>query len=103
MAYVDITTSEFSTTELLTVDIAAELARLNPSELLIPEGQVTSLDLLDMPVTEVDAKSFKLENSKELLLSHFSVSSLEAYGCHNKFMAIRASGPILEYFYVKQK
>lgn len=103
LAYVDITTSEFSTTELLTVDIAAELARLNPSELLIPEGQVTSLDLLDMPVTEVDAKSFKLENSKELLLSHFSVSSLEAYGCHNKFMAIRASGAILEYLYVNQK
>ena len=40
---------------------------------------------------------FNYENSKKTLLNHFSVSSLEAYGCSNLDLAIISAGAIISY------
>ncbi len=97
IAYVDITTSEFATSQFEHEHLQVELARLNPAELLVVED-------LDMPemdsvstVTRVESEVFNVDWARETLLDHFGVVSLEAFGCDHLPQAIRASGAVLEY------
>ena len=102
LAYVDITTSEFATTQLPLAYLRVELARLAPSEVLSPEGG-DDLDLDKAAVTTLDADAFDLEWSSEVLLTHFGVASLEPFGCERLPLAIRAAGAIVEYLRRNQK
>jgi DNA mismatch repair protein MutS len=104
IAYVDITTSEFQTTQLSGERASAELERLRPSEVLAPRGS----DLADFspkpaPVTLLDEQWFELETARLLLQDHFGISSLEGYGCAHLPLAIRAAGAILHYLGETQK
>ena len=103
LAYVDITTSEFATTQLPLAHLQVELGRLAPSEVLAPE------DLDGLPVeqgitvTLLEPDVFGLEWSTEALLSHFGVASLEAYGCDRLPLATRAAGAVVDYLGTNQK
>ncbi len=101
IAYVDITTSEFQTTQLSQERALAELERLRPSEVLAQRGS----DLADLPapVTLLDEQWFELETARQLLLDHFGASSLEGYGCAHLSLAIRAAGAIIHYLGETQK
>ena len=103
IAYVDITTSEFATTELPYHHLMPELGRLKPSEIIAPR-QAQPVDVLpsDM-VTLVDDQCFDLEEATQVLLKHFGVLTLEGYGCANLPLAIRAAGAILQYLSDTQK
>jgi len=80
LALVDITTSEFATTQLPLARAATELQRLNPSEVIASEE--ASLEGLDFNgnVTRLDGYIFGLETATRTLLEHFHVASLEGYG-----------------------
>ena len=95
IAYVDITTSEFQTTQLSLERASSELERLRPSEVLAPRGSY--LATISSPVTHLDEQWFELETARQLLLEHFSASSMEGYGCAHLPLAIRAAGAILHY------
>jgi len=95
IAYVDITTSEFQTTQLSLERASSELERLRPSEILAPHG--SDLANISSPVTHLDEQWFELETARQLLLEHFSASSMEGYGCAHLPLAIRAAGVILHY------
>jgi DNA mismatch repair protein MutS len=95
IAYVDITTSEFQTTQLSLERASSELERLRPSEILAPHG--SDLANISSPVTHLDEQWFELETARQLLLEHFSASSVEGYGCAHLPLAIRAAGAILHY------
>jgi len=98
IAYVDITTSEFQTTQLSYERAASELERLKPSEILAARGfEFYEKANLSSPVTLLDEQWFDLETTRQLLLEHFGVSSLEGYGCAQLPFAIRAAGAILHY------
>ena len=103
VAYVDITTSEFSTAQLPATSVQSELERLRPSELLVPQG----FDFSDFPpnvsLTHLDAQWFDLDVAREALLDHFEVASLEGYGCAHLPLAVRASGAIIHYLQETQK
>jgi len=116
IAYIDITTSEFATTQLSSDRILPELERLQPSELLIPEnadgcglrdclpsggGQAPALRSVAM--TLLDDYWFDLETAQETLLAHFSVATLEGYGCAHLPLAIRAAGSLMHYLTETQK
>jgi len=104
IAYVDITTSEFQTTQLSGERAPAEMERLRPSEVLAPRGS----DLVDFhqrpaPLTLLDEQWFELDTARQLLRDHLGTSSLEGYGCAHLPLAIRAAGAIIHYLGETQK
>ncbi len=100
VAYLDITTGEFATTELESSDLGAalraELARLRPAEVLHPDN-------LSLPpgapghATAWPAWRFEPGKCQETLLAHFNVASLDAFGLRQMPLAMRAAGAVLQY------
>jgi len=111
LAYVDITTGEFATTQFTGDDVAhqvvQELGRLQPAECLIPGGDRPQEQLLlgdiDTHVTEWDSWRFDTETAAESLREHFGVSTLAGFGCEGLPMAIRAAGAVVQYLQETQK
>ncbi len=103
IAYVDITTSEFATTQLPAQRVVPELERLKPSELIAPSSSDLSGLGLTAPVTSLEDYWFELEGTRQTLLDHFGVSTLEGYGCAHLPLAIRAAGAIIQYIGETQK
>ena len=97
VAYVDISTSEFATTQLPLAQLGVELTRLAPAELLIPEGEDAPPAEPGTAVTEVPPGAFHPEWARDALLGHFGVASLEAFGCDRLPLAVRAAGAVIDY------
>ncbi len=102
IAYVDITTSEFAATQLPADRIFPELERLQPSEVLISED-ADDYAQLPFTISRLDDYWFELEVAQEALLEHFSVATLEGYGCARLPLAIRAAGALIHYVTETQK
>ena len=97
VAYVDISTSEFATTQLPLAQLGVELTRLAPAELLVPEGEDAPPAEPETAVTEVPSGAFHPEWARDALLGHFGVASLEAFGCDRLPLAVRAAGAVIDY------
>ncbi len=102
IAYVDISTSEFATTQLPAESVMPELERLQPSEILIPQD---TDDYAHLPFTKsrLDDYWFDSEIAREALLEHFNVATLEGYGCARLPLAIKAAGALIHYVKETQK
>ena len=103
LAYVDITTGDFATTQLPLDDLALELERINASEVLVPRDMAPSAHLPSPLFTPVEEVSFDPEEAREILQQHFRVSTLEAYGCSALPLAIGACGAIVAYLRKTQR
>ena len=111
LSYADITTGEFSTTQMPSGELALELNRLSPAELLAPEGQdvgaYNRMPLSDGaggPITTpLPLSAFEHENARQSLLEHFGAVTLEPFGCANLPLAIKAAGAIIEYLTQTQR
>jgi DNA mismatch repair protein MutS len=103
IAYVDITTSEFATTQLPLARVRNELERLKPSELIVaPDADISALQL-SMPVTKLDNYHFETTVARKILLEHFGTATLDGYGCSGLPLAISAAGAIIHYIQETQK
>jgi DNA mismatch repair protein MutS len=112
IAYVDITTGEYATTELHTDSVGPqdgiwrtvheELERLQLAELLVVEAQQPLLSI-NTHLTPYQEWHFDLENAHRTLLDQFSVASLAGFGCEGKPLAIRVAGAIAAYLQDTQK
>ncbi|OJX47083.1 MAG: DNA mismatch repair protein MutS [Chloroflexi bacterium 44-23] len=100
IAYVDITTGEFRCTEIQTDDVLtevkAELDRLKPAEVLLPES-LKFEDTQNFHITRFSAWHFEFNRAQTNLKQHFQTSTLEGFGVNGKILAICASGAILDY------
>ncbi len=119
LAYADISTGEFFTTQASDLEaLSVELLRLQPSEILIPTNapDINTLlrpgeksDYLAACLPEYFCYSlraqtpFTLIEAKQRLLETFRVKSLEGMGCEHLPLAIRAAGGLLEYLEDTQK
>jgi len=103
VAYVDITTGEFATSQLSVGQVTDEMERLHPAELLVPEGLDLGGQTLPTSLTRLDEYWFDFEAAEQMLLDHFKVVSLEAYGCAHLPLAIRAAGAVIRYLQENQK
>ncbi|MFC1982100.1 DNA mismatch repair protein MutS [Chloroflexota bacterium] len=103
IAYVDITTSEFATTQIPLRRALPELERLRPSEIITAESSDLSTLELSAPITRLDNYRFELETASQTLLDHFEVATLDGYGCAHLPLAIRAAGAIIRYIQETQK
>ncbi|TKJ28744.1 MAG: DNA mismatch repair protein MutS [Chloroflexi bacterium B3_Chlor] len=110
LAYVDITTGEFATTQLDEGDVLhlarQELARLQPAECLMPENtlRIPGFDQESVThFTPYDEWRFELGNARRALLDHFGVATLDGYGCEGVPLAVCAAGAIVQYLSETQK
>ena len=119
VAYAEISTGEFATTQLsdgATGDILhlvrQELARLQPREVLIPKvGSWKERDADQQPRRPEDAligtlpclftpwPGYRFEEStaRQALMETFGVRTLQGFGCEGKPLAIRAAGAAISY------
>jgi len=103
LAYADITTGEFATTQLNSRrDLLEELARLSPVELLVPEGVAADYPGIKT-ISHLPPRRFELGSARQTLLRHFGVATLDAFGCENKPLAARAAGAVLHYLQEAQR
>jgi len=96
IAYADITTGEFAVTELPLEALRAELTRLHPAEILVPDNQNLN-DGIQGHQTPFPAWRFEPGKSTETLLSHFKTSTLDGFGLKQHSLAVRATGAIVQY------
>ena len=105
LACADLSTGEFCITELSSADaVLDEIVRMAPAEILVPEGSKDFLEGLrnGLPLgfpaaEEVEAYLFDPMASKELLLSHFKVHSLDGFGVSDVPFGVNAAGALLHY------
>ncbi|MCX7594251.1 MAG: DNA mismatch repair protein MutS, partial [Fischerella sp.] len=119
LAYADISTGEFLTTQGSNVEnLTQELMRLQPAEVLIPTNAPDLGSLLRPgersehlpeylpPVFCYALRSqqpFSAGEARSRLLQKFQVRSLEGLGCEHLPLAMRAAGGLLEYLEETQK
>ena len=103
LTYVDITTSEFLTTQIQVSELKSEMERILPAEILVPLG--VSLEKLGISkqTTEIDSELFNLDKATEDLLAHFKVLNLKSFGLEERPFSIRSTGAILNYLQVYNK
>lgn len=106
IAYADITTGEFATTQLSGNDVdqavVEELERLRPAECLIQDTEFKIQDI-GVHFSLYESWRFELGNACQALLDHFEVASLAGYGCEGLPLAVRAAGAIVQYLRETQK
>ncbi len=117
LAYADITTGEFATTELMTgtaeetlLAIGRELLRLGPAEVVLATGMADDAPLPrsswlpdGLSQSQTDAWRWRLNRATDHLRRHFAVESLDGFGCAGKPLAIRAAGGLLDYLAETQR
>lgn len=119
LAYADISTGEFLTTQASPLEqLTQELMRLQPSEVLVPTNAPDLGSLLRpgeksehlpscLPTqfcyTFRSQTPFTQPEARDRLLQQFKLRSLEGLGCAHLPLAVRASGGLLEYLAETQK
>jgi DNA mismatch repair protein MutS len=100
-AYVDITTGEFSVTELSSEKLVYELDRLSPAEIIVDQASASWLEEC-IPDNRYHLTSLThprgLEESyKKTLLDFYQVFSLESFGIETMPLGLQAAAVAIEY------
>lgn len=110
LAYADISTGEFRVTEVKDKeDLFSEVYKISPSECLLPEQMSKDnafqqfKDINLGVLTLGDDWMFDYEVSVRELKAHFSVKSLEGFGCEELYVGVGAAGALLKYLKNTQK
>ncbi len=99
LAYADITTGEFAATELTVSQLALELGRISPAEVLVRRSDAETLEIpdVDWRVSPMDDFVFESNRAEAALLSFFRIHTLESFGCEGLPLAVSAAGAIIDY------
>ena len=111
LAYVDVTTGEFATTQLDSAQVTVELGRIAAAEVLVPisdhDPVWTSSSGTDgasgLRITPLDPGLFGLEAARQAILDYYGAMSLESFGCEAMPLAVEAAGAIVDYLAQTQK
>lgn len=106
LAWVDISTGEFHVMPCPLTRLAPELARLNPSEILLSEAFEANWanlvpDFADC-VTPLSRASFDSTSAQKRLTDLFKVASLDAFGGFS-LSEVSAMGAVIDYLEITQK
>ncbi len=111
-SYTDISTGEFKTTQAPLNLIMAELARLNPSEIVAPSlkqdikpFQIVPDEVVNLPdeitkrynCSKIPASVFEPQFAENNLKAVFKTKSLESFGYSKYKLGFRAAGALLAY------
>jgi len=107
----DVTTGDFLVTEVDSErKLLDEMNKFLPSEIICNEAfYMSGVDITDMrerlgiAITALDSWYFGDDLSRETLLSHFKIHTLEGLGLQDYDSGVVASGALLKYLYETQK
>lgn len=105
IAFLDISTGEFLTTEGNRDNMDKLLSNFSPKEVLIEHGNKKKFEENFGPnwmLSEMDDWIFTEEAARDRLLSHFRTKSMKGFGVENMLQGIIASGVILFYLDITQ-
>ena len=106
LAWVDISTGAFHVMPLPPVRLGPELARLGPSEILLPDDQdrdyAETVSDFGISLTPLSRGSFDSTGAADRLCRLFKVSSLDAFGTFSR-AEISVMGAIVDYLDITQK
>jgi DNA mismatch repair protein MutS len=106
LAWIDLSTGDFRTQETMAATLGADLARIGPGELLVPDTLVPelgeSLDEWQARLTPRPATRFDSSAGEARLKAAFAVGALDAYGSFTR-AEIAAAGALLDYLDLTQK
>ncbi|HPS65681.1 MAG TPA: DNA mismatch repair protein MutS, partial [Ignavibacteria bacterium] len=116
-AFCDVTTGEFSTSEMFSSQLASQIETINPVEILVqkrdkervfkilgvnPDKELNPEDKKYI-FTKVDDWVFTLDYAKEILTNKFNTHSLQGFGIEDLDFAVIAAGAIMDYLNQTQK
>ena len=105
IAFLDISTGEFLTTEGNRDNMDKLLSNFSPKEVLIEHGNKKKFEEVfgsTWMLSDMDDWIFTEEAAQDRLLSHFRTKSLKGFGVENLSLGIIASGVILYYLDITQ-
>jgi DNA mismatch repair protein MutS len=100
LAYADLSTGEFRSTELATDELIPAIETLNIREVLHAEGQALGAPCLETPL---DSWVFGGDYAGRQILENFKLLSLDGCGLSDKPLAAAAAGAVLHYLRETQK
>ena len=109
LSFVDISTGEFTTTEVNDLNEAiAELMKYIPGEIIVPmsyenDQKVSKIKEKEFYLTFRSDVEFYYDNAKNNLAEHFNVASMDGFGLKNKNHAVSSSGALLLYLTETQR
>ncbi|HZK43435.1 MAG TPA: DNA mismatch repair protein MutS [Syntrophomonadaceae bacterium] len=114
LAYLDVSTGDFWVTELTgesqLLSLESETQRLKPAECLIPVRSTFDLEwdtmvdtLKNTSITYIEEDNFNLDKANKVLLEHFDMVTLEAFGLQNYTAGICATATIINFLTKTQK
>lgn len=100
IAFLDVSTGEFTVTEVAQSEVDRVLDGIHPTEILIPESNASRFDRLrnrGCMITPVPDWTFGHEFATSALTDHFETHSLKGFGLDELTTATRAAGAVLQY------
>jgi len=116
IAFADLSTGEFSTTQfesregIAEEDLLAIFSRYSPVELIVPSNLyqdedfiIKIKDISKCIVKEFQDYVFEYENGYSIIIKHFNLSNLESFDLEYLQMAVQASGGLLAFLKETQR
>lgn len=109
VAYADISTGDFAVTQISGDDagvrVTEEIARLNPTEVLLPEAWANRGATMPggVHLTAIQDWRFEPDHAYNRLTEHFRARTLDGFGIGDQPASICAAGGLLDYLYTTQK
>ncbi len=101
IASLSLASGRFRVMETSFTQLNAELERLQPSELIVPEG--ADFNANGMTVRRMPDWQFDTASAGRLLAKQFGTSDLNGFGCEDMPVAISAAGALLQYVQQTQR
>ena len=107
LAFADISTGEFAVMATEIIRLPSDLARLNPSEILVNDAFFddshfsTILRETGAAITSISASRFESMGAEFRLKSHFNVEALDAFGQFRR-VDVAALGALIDYIAITQ-
>ena len=108
LAWLDMSTGDFSVQLVAQVGLAAALARLNPGELLLPDrvlgdaAVMTAIESWKNVLSLLPSPRFDSDNARRRLEKLFNVGTLDAFGAFTR-AEVAAAGVLVDYVELTQK
>ena len=96
MAWLNLASGQFFTSEAVVQNVSSELERLQPSEILLAEN-TTPPAHYKAAIKTLPAWHFDLENARRNLCQQFATLDLAGFGCEDYTLGVEAAGALLGY------
>ena len=105
LAWLELASGRFHIVDVPDIEgLRAELARLDPAEILINESATVPAFLAEDPRLQLRPPwDFEAAAGKRVLIEQFSVRDLSGYGCEDAPQLVAAAGALLAYVHLTQR